>query len=43
MPKAVCKTCGKEYFGWSLISIPGQKCDCGGELLIVEAQKKEAA
>jgi len=41
VPKAICETCGREYFGWSLISTPGQKCGCGGTLRIID--KKKAA
>ena len=40
MPKAVCASCGKEYFGWALLEAIGS-CDiCGG--LVVLGEEGEA-
>jgi len=31
-PKAVCRSCGRQYGGWGLAQ--REACDCGGKLII---------
>lgn len=41
MPTAKCKICSTIYHGWSLIHNPGQLCDCGGNLVIIDDSTAE--
>jgi len=39
MPKAVCESCGKVFWGWSLLQPEYRTCDCGYRLVLVEESK----
>lgn len=34
MPKAICKKCGRAWYGWALENPEQRTCECGGELKI---------
>ncbi len=42
MLKGKCNKCGEFFYGWSLQKPEEKVCDCGGEILLVEADTQMA-